>query len=79
MATTLRLVAGTAAGVFLLASAASAEQAYVSRFDVYAGYALFDSPAVSLTEHGVQLQGGVRVRTWVSLGAGFSTSASFRT
>src|SRR3954447_8699082 len=63
-----RLIAVIPACAFFLAGVASAEQNYVSRFDVYAGYAWFDSPAVNLTEHGIQLQGGVRVTTWLSLG-----------
>src|SRR4051794_26974719 len=54
--------------VCLLAGTAGGEQTNVRRFDVYAGYAWVDSPAVNLTEHGIQLQGGVRVTTWLSLG-----------
>ncbi len=50
-----------------------AQQPYVGLFDVYNGFAWFDSPSANLTERGYHLQAGVNVRTWLSLGFDFST------
>lgn len=57
-----------------LAPIASGQQAYVSRFDAYAGYTYLNSPTIGLVEHGFQLQSGVRVNTWLSLGFDYSRS-----
>jgi len=51
------------------------QQAYVSRFDLFTGYTLLDSPAVSLAENGFHLQTGVRASTWLTLGFDYSVSA----
>lgn len=48
------------------------QQSYVSRYDLYTGYAFLDSPKVSLFENGFQLQVGVRPKTWYSLGFDYS-------
>jgi len=53
---------------------ASAQQTYVTRFDLYAGYMHFDSPAISLQEDGVNIQGGVRARRWLTLGFDYSNA-----
>jgi hypothetical protein len=60
--------------LFLLATPVVAQQTDVTRFDAFAGYAYLNSPAVSLPEHGVQLQVAVRPKTWVSLGFDFSVA-----
>jgi hypothetical protein len=46
----------------------SAQQSYVTRYDVFGGYAFLNSPNVSLFEHGFATQIGFRPRTWVSVG-----------
>ena len=58
--------------LFLLASAAFAQQTSVTRYDFYAGYAFLDSPKIDLFEHGVQTQIGFRARRWLSLGFDYS-------
>jgi hypothetical protein len=55
-----------------LTSVASAQQTYVSRFDAYVGYALLDSPHVSLLENGFAMQVGYRPTTWYSVGFDYS-------
>lgn len=51
-----------------LAAPAFCQQTYVSRYDFVAGYAYLNSPAISLLEHGVQLQFGFRPKTWYGVG-----------
>src|SRR5215475_3887167 len=63
-----------AAAVFVLAPAAFGQQTYVTRYDLYAGYAFLDSPHINLSEHGFQTQIGIRPRTWYSLGFDYSFS-----
>ncbi|HEV2426124.1 MAG TPA: hypothetical protein VGZ29_14935 [Terriglobia bacterium] len=58
----------------LLASPASGQQTYVTRYDVFAGYTFLDSPHVSLFENGFHFQAGVRPTTWYSLGFDYSIS-----
>jgi hypothetical protein len=61
-----------ALSLLLPASHAFGQQTYVGRYDVYAGYAYLNSPHISLAENGYQLQAGVRVWPWVTLGFDFS-------
>jgi len=58
--------------ILLLASSAFGQQSYVTRFDLYTGYAFLDSPKIGLFENGFQFQFGVRPKTWVSLGFDYS-------
>ena len=51
---------------------ASAEQAYVSRFDAFVGYSYFNSPKISLTENGYHMQIGFRPKRWYSMGFDYS-------
>ena len=44
------------------------QQDYVTRYDVYGGYAFLNSGAVNLFENGFATQIGVRPKTWLSLG-----------
>lgn len=65
----------TLLGLLLAALAAPltfAQQTYVSRYDFYAGYAFLNSPSIGLFENGVQMQIGMRRRTWYSLGFDYS-------
>ncbi len=60
--------------LFLLLTPARifAQQDYVGLFDIYNGFAWFDSPSANLAERGYHLQAGVNARTWLSLGFDFS-------
>ncbi len=49
-----------------------AQQDYVGLFDLYNGFAWFDSPSAKLEERGYHLQAGINARTWLSLGFDFS-------
>lgn len=53
----------------------SAQQSYVSRYDLFAGYAFLNSSKINLAEHGFQMQIGLRPRTWYSLGFDYSWSS----
>jgi hypothetical protein len=68
------LLAGTTLAVLFAFSGttANAQQTYVSRYDVYAGFADIDSPMLGLNEHGFHLQAGMNMRTWLSVGADYS-------
>lgn len=48
------------------------QQTYVTRYDLYTGYAFLDSPKIGLWENGFQTQIGIRPRTWYSLGFDYS-------
>jgi hypothetical protein len=54
------------------ATTAHAQQAYVSRYDAYAGFADIDSPMLGLNEHGFHAQVGMNPRSWYSIGADYS-------
>jgi hypothetical protein len=56
----------------LIPARALAREHYVGRFDIYNGFAWFDSPSARLTERGYHLQAGVNARTWLSVGFDFS-------
>jgi hypothetical protein len=58
-----------------LATPLCGQQAYVSRFDVYTGYAFLDSTKLQLFENGFHTQFGYRVRTWLSLGFDYSVTS----
>jgi hypothetical protein len=65
-----------ALGLFLVLSLPLAgQQSYVSRYDLYTGYAFLNSPKIGLFENGFHTQFGVRPRTWVSLGFDYSITA----
>jgi hypothetical protein len=64
-----------AANLFLVTSLALGQQKYVTRYDIFTGYAFLDSSAISLFENGFQFQADVRPRTWYSLGFDYSISA----
>jgi hypothetical protein len=60
--------------VALLAPAVFGQQTYVTRYDIYAGYAFLDSPKIGLFENGFQMQVGFRPTTWYSIGFDYSYS-----
>jgi hypothetical protein len=51
---------------------AFAEQTHVTRYDIFAGYARFESPTVRLSEQGFHFQIGIRPAKWYSLGFDYS-------
>ena len=58
---------------FALAALPSfAQQTYVGRYDLYAGFAFLDSPHINLWERGFQTQAGYRMRSWLTLGFDYS-------
>ncbi len=56
----------------LLPLQALAQQDYVGRFDLYNGFAWFDSPSANLEERGYHLQAGINAKTWLALGFDYS-------
>ena len=76
MHTKIRISRCAAVSWLLLMPAVSAfgQQSYVTRFDVFAGYAYLNSPRVGLAEHGFQTQFGVRPWTWMSFGFDYSVA-----
>ena len=60
--------------LFPLAPGGFGQQTNVTQFDLYAGYALLDTPNIGLFENGFQTQFGYRVFPWVSLGFDYSVS-----
>lgn len=56
----------------LFAGSALAQQSYVGRFDIYNGFAYFDSPDIHLNERGYHLQLGFNPKTWYALGFDYS-------
>lgn len=60
--------------LLLLAAVAAAQQDYISRFDQFDGYTYFNSPMVSLQEHGFHTQFGVRPVTWLAVGFDYSVA-----
>jgi hypothetical protein len=58
--------------LWTMPSVSFAQQDYVGRFDIYNGFAYFDSPSAHLTERGYHLQAGVNATRWLSLGFDFS-------
>ena len=69
-----RLLVSAALAVLLIfpGSTAHAQQTYVSRYDVYAGFADIDSPMLGLNEHGFHAQAGMNPRRWLSFGGDYS-------
>lgn len=71
----LPAVASLAVLFSLLGIPAHAQQAYVGRYDVYAGFADIDSPALGLNEQGFHAQAGMNPKRWLSFGADYSAGS----
>lgn len=56
----------------LFATLAVGQQAYVGKYDVYAGYVYFNSSLIDLSEHGYHVQAGMNPRRWLAMGFDFS-------
>jgi hypothetical protein len=61
--------------LFLLVLPLSGQQDYVSRYNLYTGYAFLDSPKLQLFENGFHTQFGYRVKTWLDAGFDYSVTA----
>lgn len=64
-------------GAILAALAAPltfSQQTDIPRYDAYAGYAFLNSPAIGLFSNGMQMQVGIRQRSWYSLGFDYSNT-----
>src|ERR1039457_6533654 len=70
-----RLIVSTLGILLLLSLPLSGQQSYVTKYDLYAGYAFLNSPKIGLFENGFHTQLGYRVRTWVSHGFDYSITA----
>lgn len=55
-----------------LAIPALAQQTDIHRYDIYAGFAGFDTPWLSLTQNGFHTQAGINLRPWLSVGFDYS-------
>jgi hypothetical protein len=73
----LRFLAATfLAGIFFTPVATLAQQNYISRYDIYTGFADIDSPALGLNEHnGFHVQAGINLHRWLSLGGDYSVGS----
>jgi len=60
---------------FLFSFPLPGQQSYVSRYDLYTGYAFLNSPKIGLFENGFHTQIGIRPRTWYSMGFDYSVTA----
>lgn len=65
-----------AAPLLLSSVCAPAQQTFISRFDVYTGFAVIDSPALGLNQHnGFHVQAGINPRRWLSVGGDYSEAS----
>jgi hypothetical protein len=60
--------------ILLLTTTAVAQQTYISKYDAFIGYTNLNSPKIDLSSNGLHFQGGMRWRTWMSLGFDYSWS-----
>src|SRR3954462_15976330 len=60
--------------LLLLTPLAFGQQAHVAGYDFNAGYGFLDGPRIGLFENGVQMQIGIRPKTWYSVGSDYSYS-----
>lgn len=56
------------------ANAATPQQSYVGRYDIFAGYTDLNSPHVGLNESGFHIQAGINPRRWLAGGVDYSSS-----
>lgn len=59
-----------ATGVLLAALSATAQQSDVRKYDVYAGFAGFETPWLNLAQRGFHTQVGENLRPWLAIRAG---------
>lgn len=58
--------------VLSLVSAGFAQQDYVSRYDLFAGFSYLNSPKLNLVERGFNTEFGVNAKRWLALGVDYS-------
>lgn len=58
--------------LLLCAVSSHAQQTDVQRYDVYAGFAGFETPELNLAQRGFHIQGGENVSRWLSVGFDYS-------
>ena len=75
----LRVACHLSTMLLLTACYASAQQAYVGRYDIYSGFTTLSTPYQNLQQRGYHLQAGYNVRTWTSLGFDYSISNGHNT
>jgi hypothetical protein len=56
------------------ALSAVAQQTDISRYDIYAGFAGFETPELNLAQRGFHLQVGENLKTWLSAGFDYSVA-----
>jgi opacity protein-like surface antigen len=61
-----------AALLLALSCGAFAQQDYVGRYDVFAGYSYLNSPKLDLQQRGFNTQLGVNLKRWLAFGADYS-------
>lgn len=61
------------------ALAALAQQKDVERYDLYAGFAGFETPELNLAQRGFHFQAGQNLRTWLSVGFDYSEGTGHNT
>ena len=61
-----------ALGVLLAALSATAQQSDVRKYDVYAGFAGFETPWLNLAQRGFHTQVGENLRPWLAVGFDYS-------
>ena len=66
---------GILSASFVLLPTSSAQQTTLKRYDVYAGFADLNSPALGLNQTGLHTQFGVNERNWYALGFDCSVSS----
>jgi hypothetical protein len=72
----ISLIASVASAILSLAGAyAHAQQNYVGRYDLYAGFTDIDSPALGLNQNGFHTQIGFTPKTWYSVGFDYSVAS----
>lgn len=69
-----RVATALLTATFLSLAAAEAQPKYISRYDIYTGFADIDSPALGLNERGFHLQAGLNSRRWLSIGGDYSVA-----
>jgi hypothetical protein len=62
----------TLALLFVLSCAAFAQQDYVPRYEAFAGYTYFTSPAFNLVQRGYNLEFGANLNSWLTIGGDYS-------
>jgi hypothetical protein len=72
MTTPNRWIGTIALALTLAALSATSQQTDVQRYDVYAGFAGFETPYLNLAQRGYHLQVGDNLRSWLAVGFDFS-------